>query len=93
MFCASTFLFKVSKKYVAREVSQEIHDKAAPFITWLKEADTEESESDEEESDDEVEIEYDDRAHIQLKATPQPKAKQPQPAVDDGPDDVDIDAI
>lgn len=88
-----TIFLQVSKKYVAKEISQEIHDKAAPFIKWLKEADTEESES-EEESDDDVEIEYDDRAQIQLKATPQvtkPKP-QPQPEDDDG-DDVDIDAI
>lgn len=34
-------------------MSQEIHDKAAPFIKWLKEADEESSES-EEESDDDV---------------------------------------
>ena len=27
---------KVSKKYVSKEIAQKIHDKAAPFITWLK---------------------------------------------------------
>ena len=27
---------KVSKKYVGKEIAQKIHDKAAPFITWLK---------------------------------------------------------
>lgn len=46
-------LLQVSKKYVPKEVSQEIHDKAAPFVKWLKEADEESSES-EEESDDDV---------------------------------------
>ncbi|CAH2006351.1 unnamed protein product [Acanthoscelides obtectus] len=90
--CLVEWADKVSKKYVSKEISQEIHDKAAPFIKWLKEADTEESES-EDESDDDVEIEYNDRAHVQLKATPQqPKPKQPEPE-DEGQDDVDIDAI
>lgn len=45
---------KVSKKYVSKDLSQEIHDKAAPFLTWLKEAEEEESESDEEDDDLEV---------------------------------------
>lgn len=94
---------KVSKKYVPREVSQEIHKQAEPFVKWLQEADTEESDSDEEDengdSDDEVQIEYDDRAKVtSLKDTA--KAPQPTPAAtkiqedpDDGTDDVDIDGI
>ncbi|CAB0039683.1 unnamed protein product [Trichogramma brassicae] len=45
---------KVSKKFVSKDLSQEIHDKAAPFITWLKEA--EEEESDSEEDDDDLEV-------------------------------------
>lgn len=79
---------------MSREVSQEIHNKAEPFIKWLKEADTEESSESEEESDDEVEIEYNDRAQMSpLKATQQaPAAKKPVQD-DDGEDDVDIDAI
>lgn len=76
---------------MSKEVSQEIHDKAAPFIKWLKEAETEESES-EEESDDDVEIEYNDRAQVDLRKTinnkPEPKNND-----DEGGDDVDIDAI
>lgn len=84
---------KVSKKYVSKEVSQEIHDKAAPFIKWLKEADEESSES-EDESDDGVEIEYDDRAQVTpLKPTPVATPQKPTVHEDDGPDDVDIDAI
>lgn len=43
---------KVSKKYVSKEVCQEIHDKAAPFLTWLKEAEEEESDEEDEEDDD-----------------------------------------
>ncbi|XP_066146661.1 eukaryotic translation initiation factor 5 [Euwallacea fornicatus] len=82
---------KISKKYVSKEMSQEIHDKAAPFIKWLKEADEESSESDE--SDDDVEIEYNDRAQVTpLKPATvvTPKASKPD---EDGVEDVDIDAI
>lgn len=77
-----------------REVSQEIHNKAEPFIKWLKEADTEESSESEEESDDEVEIEYNDRAQISPLKASQPSAPPKKPVQeDDGEDDVDIDAI
>ncbi|CAG0917408.1 unnamed protein product [Notodromas monacha] len=41
---------RISKKYVSREMSEAIHSKAEPFITWLRDA--EESSSDED-SDDE----------------------------------------
>lgn len=44
---------KISKKYVSKDMSTEIHAKAAPFIKWLKEA---EEESSEEESGDDVEV-------------------------------------
>lgn len=43
---------KISKKYVSKSLAQEIHDKAAPFLTWLKEAEEEESESEEDDDDD-----------------------------------------
>lgn len=46
---------KVSKKYVSKELSQEIHNRAEPFIKWLREAEEEESDS-EEESDDDLEV-------------------------------------
>lgn len=42
---------KVSKKYVDKDFSQEIHNRVEPFISWLKEA---EEESDSE--DDDVEV-------------------------------------
>ncbi|ELT94836.1 hypothetical protein CAPTEDRAFT_21718 [Capitella teleta] len=42
---------KISKKYVSKEVSKEIHEKASPFIKWLKEAEEESSEEEEEEED------------------------------------------
>jgi len=83
---------KVSKKYVSKELSQEIHTKAEPFLTWLKEAEEEEESS--EEDEDDLEIEYDDRAKTTaLKETKVVVMdKKPQP-VDDGEVDVDIDAI
>jgi len=81
---------KISKRYVTKEFSTEIHAKATPFIKWLKEAEEESSEDEEEEDD--VEIEYDDRAKISsIQAQPkQPAAPQPKK---DGEEDFDIDAI
>ncbi len=40
---------QVSKKYVGKDVAKEIHEKATPFITWLKEAEEDSSEEEEEE--------------------------------------------
>lgn len=45
---------KISKKYVSKELSQEIHNNANQFITWLREAEEEEESGDD--SDDEVEV-------------------------------------
>jgi hypothetical protein len=45
---------QVSKKYVDKKISTEIHEKATPFINWLKEA--EEDDSEEEEEEDQVEV-------------------------------------
>jgi translation initiation factor 5 len=50
----------VSKKYVSKEIAQKIHEKAAPFITWLKEAEEESEES----SEEDIELEFDERAKI-----------------------------
>jgi len=90
---------KVSKKYVSKDVAQKIHDKAAPFIKWLKEAE-EESES----SEGEVEVDFDSRAHVsRIKETSaEPVKKDPTPELqekaeekseEDEDDDVDIDNI
>jgi translation initiation factor 5 len=51
---------KVSKKYVSREMSQEIHAKAEPFIKWLKEAEEEDDtdSEDEDDDDDDLEVSY-----------------------------------
>ena len=51
---------KVSKKYVNKDLSEQIHKKADPFLKWLKEAEEESSDEDE----DEVELEFDEKAKI-----------------------------
>lgn len=51
---------KVSKKYVSKDLSEQIHKKAEPFISWLKLAEEESSED----SDNEVELTFDERAKI-----------------------------
>uniref|UniRef100_A0A6B2EAB5 Eukaryotic translation initiation factor 5 n=1 Tax=Phlebotomus kandelakii TaxID=1109342 RepID=A0A6B2EAB5_9DIPT len=80
---------KVSKKYVSKEVSQQIHEKAQPFVKWLQEAEEEES-SDEEDSD--VEIQYDDRAKGELRKET-PTVKVAKKVDDDDGEEIDIDEI
>lgn len=85
---------KVSKKYVSRELSQEIHQRAEPFIKWLREAEEEESDSSDEDDDDDLEIEYDDRAKASpLKEQPKQMVKPVVKHDEEGEDDLDIDAI
>jgi len=81
---------KPSKKYVSKEVAEEIHAKAEPVIKWLREAD-EESDSESEEDGD-VEITYDDRVREIKEEKAQAPAKLKPPAEEDG-EDVDIDDI
>lgn len=83
---------KISKKYVTKEVSEKIHDKAKPFVQWLKEADEESSDSDD---DSDVEIEYDDRARVEsLRPAAAPVNKKAAANDDDdAADDIDIDDI
>lgn len=45
---------KVSKKFVSRELNQEIHKAADPFVKWLKEAEEEEESGESDEDDVEV---------------------------------------
>ena len=85
---------KVSKKNVSKELAQKIHDKAAPFIKWLQEAEEETSESD----DDDPIIEYDERvkSSVLKEIYIQPAtndAKEKVKKEDSDGDDIDIDAI
>ena len=83
------------KKTVGKELAEEIHSKAAPFIKWLKEAEEEESDSDEDEEN--IEVVYDDRVigtkieDIQKDKSPTKDVKKTGAAEND--DDLDIDAI
>ncbi|KAL1479404.1 hypothetical protein MTO96_051868 [Rhipicephalus appendiculatus] len=92
---------RVSKKYVSREVAQEIHERARPFIKWLQEAEEEESSSEgdgDDSQDENVEVVYSDR-HIstsiqEVKEQPKaPPANKAAPAKGADEDDIDIDAI
>jgi len=82
---------KVSKKYVSKDVAQKIHDKAAPFIQWLKEAE----EESEEESEDDIDVNFDSRAHIskikETSAEPEKKEPTPEEKKEDDEDDEDVD--
>lgn len=83
---------KISKKYVSKEISTQIHDKAKPFVQWLQEAEEEDS-SDDDGEDSEVDIEYDDRANVEsLKKEAVIKKNVSKPVEEDG-EDIDIDDI
>jgi len=86
---------KVYKKGVGKEVAEEIHEKAAPFLTWLKEAEEEESDSDEE--GEEIEVIYDDRVRGHEIQVREEKSEPIKPAVvanaKKDEEDIDIDAI
>jgi len=92
---------KRSKKTVGKELAEEIHVKAAPFIKWLKEAEEEESDSgDEEDEDDEVDVDFNDRV-IGTKIVQVETASPKKPVLDknnsndsaNDVEDIDIDAI
>eukprot|EP00053_Salpingoeca_punica_P005802 m.56596 g.56596 ORF g.56596 m.56596 type:complete len:438 (+) comp13402_c0_seq1:491-1804(+) len=76
---------KVSKKYVSKELNQQIHDVAKAFIEWLKTADEEESEEEESDEDD-VKVVYDTNAA-------NGKAAGKKESAEEEADDLDIDAI
>lgn len=81
---------KVSKKYVSKSVCQEIHDKAAPFIKWLEEAEEEESE------DEEVEVAFSTTGKVGVETVAPPKPATPESEEndeDEGVEEIDIDAI
>lgn len=84
---------KPSKKYVSKELSYAIHEKAAPFMKWLREA---EEESSDEEQEDEVEIVYSSKSEQQLQREEE-ALKQQEKAQNEtdghAEDDFDIDDI
>jgi len=86
---------KMYKKTVGKEMAHEIHTKAAPFVTWLKEAE-EDTESDEDE-EEEIEVVYDERVRgsaIEDIVEKSPvKEIKPIISAPSGADDIDIDAI
>lgn len=86
---------KVSKKYVAKEVAQEMHTRAAPFIKWLKEAEEEDDSEGDDDEESDVEIEYNDRAQVaplkQVKTAPSATADKKK--IEQEEEDFDIDAI
>ena len=72
----------MSKRFVDKKIAEEIHQKAAPFVKWLREA--EEGSSSEEEGD--VEVVY----------STKPQVNSVEENDEDGGDDgggIDIDAI
>lgn len=92
---------KVSKKYVSKDIAVGIHEKASPFIQWLKEAEEEDSDEEDEEEDEDgdkdkggdsdIEIEYDDRARVAtLQAVDTTKKTAAVVAEDDDDDEGDI---
>jgi len=84
---------KPSRKYVSKELSADILAKAAPFITWLKEAEEETEDSD----DSDVEIEYDDRTRSTSLKEQHGKVVAPAAKLatnnEDDDAELDIDAI
>jgi translation initiation factor 5 len=80
---------KESKKYVSKEMSKKIHEKVAPLIKWLKEAE-EEEDSDEEESGESSETGNGDSKSTVNKAQKQQQQRR-QESVESENDEIDID--
>lgn len=78
---------KVSKKYVSKDVAQQLRDKAKPFIDWLEQAEEEDDDEEEDEEDEEVVYSTTEKVGEQ----PIEPEKPAQNGNDD--DDFDIDAI
>lgn len=76
---------KPSKKYVSKDMSQQIRDKAAPFLTWLKEA-----EEDSSEEDEDIEISFSNRGGNQLHVEEVANEEKEDKAEED---EIDIDDI
>ncbi|XP_046558047.1 eukaryotic translation initiation factor 5-like [Haliotis rubra] len=64
---------KVSKKYVSKQVAAEIHEKAAPFITWLQEA---EEETEDDDDDENLEVVYSTTERVGQQEKPKPETAE-----------------
>ncbi|PWN91897.1 hypothetical protein FA10DRAFT_300462 [Acaromyces ingoldii] len=88
-----TWATHVSKKYVDKETCKKVRKSAAPFVTWLEEAE-DESEDDEDEDDEDDDDEDEEEAAPKKVANgsskkPQVKAKEEE----DDDDDSDLDNL
>lgn len=81
---------KPSKKFVTKEVSAEILEKATPFLKWLSEAEEESSDGEEE---DEVEVVYNERANAGLVSVNTKKEEKPSVVKTEDGEDINIDDI
>lgn len=92
------FFFQ-QKKSAVKQLASQIHERALPFVKWLKEAEEEDSdESDGDEEDDDVEVVYDERSRPDkiMEVKEEVVKVSPKKAVVDAikkEDDIDIDAI
>lgn len=77
-----------SKKYVKKEVSKEIHEKAKAFVDWLKEAEEEES-SDDDDEEEVIEVAFSQTEKVGTQAVTKPKEE----AKAEEEDDFNIDDI
>lgn len=80
---------KVSKKYVKKDLAEQIHAKCKPFLEWLAEAEEEESED-----EDDMVFAANPEAVLAAdaaKAAEEAGATSPEPEDDDDLDDEDID--
>jgi len=78
---------KISKKYVSKEIAQQMREKAKPFIDWLEQA----SEEEEDEDEEEEEVVYSTSGTVgeQVIETPQQNGKK----AEEEEEDFDIDDI
>lgn len=81
---------KPSKKYVSKEISQQIRDKAAPFLKWLKEAEEDSSEDEDEEEDVKIDFSYKSGNKLEVENVVEDNEVN---ASEKAEDDIDIDDI
>jgi translation initiation factor 5 len=78
---------KVHKKHVGKEIAKQIHEKAAPFVDWLKNAEEESSEE-----EDGVDVVYSNSNEQTGETNGKAGTNEAKEEEDEG-DDIDIDDI